>query len=162
MNTPNGLRKGQAFREYLAVQDQVQEMASKGFDLTHIHRSLVDAERITMSYKSLYYHIYGKQRRRKSRLESPIIQPASQPQAQVPRESKVAAPARLAPQAQVPAVFVPVNTSSEESEKKPAPFQASVNECVRKVDKYLNTIPSSNPELQQRGQVLAFGADQGV
>jgi hypothetical protein len=149
MNKPAGLRKGQAFREYLVVRDRVQEMINKGFDLRSIHQKLLASEDITMSYFALYHNHFRKLRktqRRKSRVEAQNIQPAALPQVSVSQGSPPPVPAiRPLPPASAPGLgkgSPETNNGSATSNK----LKMAMEESQKEEQQYLDRI-SSGPEL---------------
>jgi len=84
------LKKGHAYREYLLVSSEIEELTASGYDLKSIYNKLFEAKRITMSYPALWENI-NRAKKKKAMKENG--QAASDQTAKTKKKNLVQSPA---------------------------------------------------------------------
>lgn len=51
------LKKGEAYRQYIAVITDINVLLEQGYDLKSIHKQLADENKITMTYQAFWHHV---------------------------------------------------------------------------------------------------------
>lgn len=51
------LKKGEAYRQYIAVITDINVLLEQGYDLKSVHKQLADENKITMTYQAFWHHV---------------------------------------------------------------------------------------------------------
>lgn len=171
MVTESKLRKGVAYRQYLAVVDEINSLVGQGYDLKEIHRQLTSEEKITMSYQALWENINrGKKKKQRKTVTEPEESPLftqqvlpipqmvpSQPNLEPPGSHQVSIESQEPAVSQKPArppLLPPVLAPNSSAEARRKAVQESLKNNLKANEQFMNNA-SSDPEFEREAERLA-------